>query len=252
MDLTRRWRALTSLARHLRNSDFRRDWLLAGEHADSRPRARTEFVFQAFPSLSGHAVPMADLVYRTFNMGPTERYCLGAMAQVLGPRRIFEFGTYDGATTLLLARCAPDAELITLDLGPGEFEALGGAPGMVIRDHIGVAGGVGARFRDEPESARITQVLGDSRTVDVSAWFGTCDLVLVDGSHAEDIVLVDTRHAMRLVSPHGVVVWDDYEPRWPGVIRAVDKVTSELGYEVVHIESTRLAVCDLAGALALN
>jgi predicted O-methyltransferase YrrM len=208
MDFNSRRRAFVSLARHLRDREFRREWLLAGEYADSRPRASTQYVFHAFPTLSGRVVPMADLIYRPFNLDPTERYCLGAMAQILQARRIFEFGTYDGATTLLLARCAPDAEIVTLDLPPDAIAAQTGTL-VVIPEQVEIAGGIGARFRDQPEAARITQILGDSREVDLSSWFGTCDLVLVDGSHDKDIVPVDTRNAMRLVSSQGVVVWDD-------------------------------------------
>ena len=194
---------------------------------------------------------MADVVYRMFNLDPTERYCLGAMAQVLQPGRIFEFGTYDGATTVLLARAAPDAEVITVDLPQSDIAALRG-PDVVITEQIAVAGGVGACFRGQPEEVRITQVLGDSREVDLSKWFGTCDLVLVDGGHEADVCLADSRNALQLVSSQGVVVWDDYQPNWPGVVRAVDTVTADLGCQVVHIESTGLAVCDLAGRLSAH
>ncbi|MHB8437670.1 MAG: class I SAM-dependent methyltransferase [Acidimicrobiales bacterium] len=248
MGWQRRRKALGSLARQLRRPEFRRHWLLAGQRVEGAPRAKPRFVFEACPSLSGRVVPMGDVVFRTFNLDPTERYCLAAMAQVCEPRRIFEFGTYDGATTMLLARAAPQAEVVTLDLPPEALAALTGADTVVL-EQIDIAGGTGARFRGQPESSRITQLLDDSLSVDLSRYFGTCGLVLVDGGHSEEIVRADTLNAMRLIEPGGIVVWDDYSEQWPGVTRAVDSITAEMDLEVVRLEPTGLAMCDPTGVV---
>lgn len=166
-------------------------------------------------------------------MDPLEQYVLGALAQVRQPRRIFEIGTYDGATTLLLARNAPDAEVFTLDLPPE------GAGAATVTEEVKNAGqGVGRRFRGTDESERITQLLGDSRTFDFGPWYGTVDFVVVDGGHELDCVRADTATAFRLLKPGGVIVWDDYERGWPGVVQAVD----ECGRPTTHIAGTALAV----------
>src|SRR5689334_12492685 len=108
--------AVRSLARNLRNRDFARDWLAAGLRADLAPRAPVRWVNDVFPAAAGLPIDMGTVTYRPGNVAPFELYCLRAIAQAIVPRRIFEFGTFDGATTRALAESAPYASVITLDL----------------------------------------------------------------------------------------------------------------------------------------
>ena len=92
--------------------------LTSGLKADERPEASMEFIFDAFPELRGRTVRMGDVKYTRWNMDPMEQYFLAALASRRQPRTIFEIGTFDGSTTLLLARAAPAAQVFTLDLPP--------------------------------------------------------------------------------------------------------------------------------------
>jgi len=232
--------ALRSLARHAREQGFLREWLSAGLHADTAPRAHAMHVFDRYPGVADVMVAMGDVVYRPFNMDPTERFCLAALAQMLQPRRIFEFGTYDGATTALLARAAPEAQVLTFDLPPDEVERLGG----VVAEQLALVGGAGAKFRGTPESERIVQLYGDSRRFDATPYRASMGMVLVDGSHEYDCVVADSENALRMVDPEGIVVWDDYSPQWEGVVRAVDEVAERHGITVIHLAPLELAVYD--------
>jgi hypothetical protein len=80
----------------------------------------------------------------------------------------------------------------------------------------------GARFLATPWAARIEQLWGDSATYD----FGPepVDLAFVDGSHAYEYVLGDSRRTLALLPPAGgVIVWHDYG-EWDGVTRALDEL----------------------------
>ena len=46
--------------------------------------------------------------------------------------------------------------------------------------------------------------------------------MLVDAGHEYEFVKADTETALRLIRPGGTILWDDYDPGWPGVVRAVD------------------------------
>ncbi len=237
----RYWRsALSSLARHVRDKQFAREWLSAGLRADLAPRAPAQEVFDAFPDVVEQVVSMGDVVYRPFNMDPTERFCVGALARMLRPRRIFEFGTYDGATTLLLARAAPEALVTTFDLPPDAVEQTGG----VVAEQLGMVGGAGSKFRGVPESDRIVQLYGDSREFDATPYRSSMGMVVVDGSHDYDCVRADSENALRMLAPGGVIVWDDYAPRWAGVVRAVDELAERNRITVVHLVPLELAVYD--------
>lgn len=229
--------AASSLGRLIRRSprEFARDVLTAGVRAEQLMTSSPyRDLFEAFPGSDGLSVPMGDVTFRPNNLDPYEQYALGVMAKLIQPRRVFEIGTFDGATTLLIARCAPDAEILTLDLPPESA-----AVATLTAEAANIeAGEVGVKFRDSPEAARITQLYGDSRTFDFTPWHGSVDLVVVDGGHEYDVAASDTRSAHRLLTRGGAIVWDDYMPYWPGVVQAVE----ESNLAVFHLARTDLAV----------
>lgn len=200
----------------------------------SRPEPR--WMLSLYPEIEEVTVTMGEVSYRRSNQDPLERFFLGALCQMKKPRRVFEIGTYDGSTTLVVARNAPEAEILTLDLPPG-----GAATATDEAESRHVAeGGIGSAFARTPEAARITQLYGDSRTFDFTPWLGSVDLVIVDAGHTYPFVKADTETALRLIRDGGAIVWDDYIDLWPDVIRAVD----EAGLPIVRVGGTGLAVFD--------
>src|SRR5947209_165101 len=89
--------------------------LRTGVNTDAM-RADPIYVMTGFPEIADALVDIGRITWKTSNQDPLERYFLGAWCQTRRPRRIFEFGTYDGTTTLIMARNAPEAEIFTLDL----------------------------------------------------------------------------------------------------------------------------------------
>jgi predicted O-methyltransferase YrrM len=198
-------------------------------------------LLEQYPEAAGMVVAMGDVTYRVSNMDPFELYCLTAICRVREPKTIFEFGTYDGATTRWLAKTVPEAEVFTLDLPPelrGEWDQATLATGPEGSD------GVGSRFRATPYAAQITQLFGDSRSFDFRDFFGRMDLVVVDADHSYECASSDTENALKMLSPRGAVVWDDYG--WPGVIRAVGAAAERHGFTAAHLIPSELAVYDRA------
>jgi predicted O-methyltransferase YrrM len=246
MDI-RYWTAAgASLARLIRRSpsEFARSVLTMGTSAAIEPRGRAEHLFTAFPEAEGFEIDMGRVIYRRSNLDPYEQFALAAITGLRRPQRIFEIGTYDGATTSLLARSAPQAEVFTLDLPP---QGAGVATEAAEAAHAEI-GGIGSRFRDTPEAQRITQLFGDSRTFDASRWYGTVDVVLIDGGHEYEVAKADTATALKLVAPGGVIVWDDYMILWPGVVRAVD----ESGVPVFRLAATDFAVYENTSSASIS
>lgn len=163
------------------------------------------FEVQVQPRSSRHA----------WSLGASEQLVLQA---VLAGRRIrtaFEIGTFNGGTTRLLAEGIADGgHVTTLDLPPSTFDA--------TQRPDGVKGdGVGRAYRDSPAAGRVQQLLEDSLTFDASPYAGRYDLVLVDGGHEYVHGVADTRTALRLVAPGGIILWDDFEPYWHGLVRGI-------------------------------
>ncbi len=156
---------------------------------------------------------------------------------------VFEIGTFDGRTTLNLAFSVPDGcRVLTLDL-PADVESAlpldAGERHMVDKP---VSGARIDRYRGtHPEvTDRIEQHLGDSARFDFSPWYGCCDLVFVDASHAAPYVLSDSRQAVKLLRPGGMLVWHDYGI-WEGVTQALEELDREEIPGIRAIAGTSLA-----------
>jgi predicted O-methyltransferase YrrM len=159
------------------------------------------------------------------------------------PKRIFEFGTFDGATTILLASACPAAEVFTLDLDCGSVNATQPAAIKAEVDNV-LNGGIGSRIAGNPAAGRIHQLVGDSASFDYTQYHNSIDLAFIDACHDYAYVKSDTANALRMV-PRGIIVWHDYNPGWPGVISAVDELLPK--HRITHIAGTTLAVLDRSG-----
>ena len=157
-------------------------------------------------------------------------------------RLLFEFGTCTGKTAYLWARNAPrDARIVTVTLHPAQAHRYTTASGDVDRDHQWAqleSSFTEFLYTGSEVEGKVEQLYADSKELDVSAWAGRCDLVFVDGSHAYSYVMSDSRKALALVRPGGLVLWHDYAApgHAPGVWRALNELAHEL--PLVHVERT--------------
>lgn len=174
--------------------------------------------------------------------GPVSRYCtlvLAVLSQALDCRTIFEIGTYRGETAWLLAHNSPSAHVFTLDL-PG-LDAAQRVKLELTDPEYFTHWERGRRFGATPEASRITQLYGDSATFDFSPYYGRMDLVYVDASHSYSYVRSDTEAALKMITPRGTIVWDDYT-YYPGIYAYLNQLAPQLLEPIVHVRGTRLAI----------
>jgi hypothetical protein len=164
------------------------------------------------------------------------------------PMRHLEFGTWEGTgACYCLEEC--NASVWTINLPEGEFlegrpaysatpavvpagaDALHNADGAAVyQTDAGVF--IGHKYRNAGFGHRVCQIYCDSREWDISAYPpGFFDSALIDGGHMPDVVVNDTRKALALVRPGGLILWHDFCPdpalfrRFPSVAGVVDGLT---------------------------
>src|SRR5437016_4920323 len=116
-----------------------------------------------------------------------------AAARVVGARKVFEFGTYLGSTTLNLALNTPeDAEILTIDLDEHYAKEVQQDPADAPLTQIHIAEKSSLAFMGSPVSQKIRTLTGNSTTFDFSAWRGSVDLAFIDGGHDLATVKSDT------------------------------------------------------------
>jgi hypothetical protein len=154
------------------------------------------------------------------------------------PKTIFEIGTFLGRTTLQLAANS-GAQIYTLDLPPND---LGGQSNRVVGDpELDVyPEKAGIKFQNTSFAERIRQYYGNSQNFDFSPFYGQVDCVFVDANHHYEFVLRDSMNAFKMINPAGVIIWHDYAPYAPGVIRALNLVNQK--FLLHYIEGTSLVV----------
>lgn len=171
----------------------------------------------------------------------TEAWILAVLSK--RAKLLFEFGTCTGRTAYLWARNSPpDARIVTLTLSPAEIASYHREAGdSATSTRIALAESAFDRFyyTGTPYAAKVVQLFGDSKAFDEEPWAGQCEVVFVDGSHARSYVASDSRKALRLVKPGGLVLWHDYRGyHLKGVFDTLNALSREL--PLVHIHATSL------------
>lgn len=186
------------------------------------------------------------------------------------PRRHLEFGTWQGwGTSLCLESC--DATVWTINLPDGESRPDGdwayserllnpstSPSGAIVsaefgQDQQGInvyhrtdAGGyIGRCYREKALGHRVCQIYCDSLNWDTSNYPANFfDSVLIDGGHQPDVVVSDTRKALQVLRPGGLILWHDFCPvpgiraqfaSVKGVAEAIEMILPELGPQLTRL-----------------
>jgi predicted O-methyltransferase YrrM len=143
-----------------------------------------------------------------------EAWILAALAR--SRRGFFEFGTATGKTAYLLARNSPDdAQVVTITLRPedrGEYVREAGDARAAELRALWESDFSSFLYSGTPYERKVVQLYGDSKALDTTPYRGRFDLIFIDGSHAYSYVVSDTRKAMEMLAPGGIIIWHDYRP----------------------------------------
>ncbi|PIQ84094.1 MAG: hypothetical protein COV75_04015 [Candidatus Omnitrophica bacterium CG11_big_fil_rev_8_21_14_0_20_63_9] len=223
--------------RAVRNPRASREFFktVANTIVDFRPEPnahlKTVSLEEFFPGITHAATQPLDVTQGVWEAPPAEYECLAKLATHLKPRTVFEFGTYRGRTTRLLAEHAVEqARIYTLELDPEETRRRWGKPSELV----------GQAFRQTPLERKIVQLYTDDRTFDFQPYYGAMDLIFIDANHRYEAVKRDTAEALRMIKPGGVVVWDDYRPQQPGVMHCVNELARRVS-GLAQVQGTRFA-----------
>ncbi len=177
---------------------------------------------------------------KSYELPLYETFCISAIIHWLKPALAFEIGTHRGRTTQVIGEQTPTATRIyTLNLSPErifEGQYVDGAYPHCI----------GEEFRSREIGSKITQLFGNSRTFDFSPFYGKADFIFIDGDHRYEGVASDTRNALLMVRPGGIILWDDYHAYEPGVVQCLNELRATK--MVCHLEGTRFACYQSPGA----
>lgn len=165
----------------------------------------------------------------------------------LKPRRIIEVGSLYGASAIHMAKLTKEfgltTEVLCIDTFLGSAEHWDESNAHLLKLRSGfpriyeqfmvnvIKSGMQDVITPFPMvSTSAAQLL---RTKKISA-----DLIYIDAAHTYRELLADLRAFWPLLQPGGVMFGDDYDPNWPGVIRAVQEWSEQELVFVAHLTAT--------------
>lgn len=200
------------------------------------------FLCDIFPKeLESHTISLSNFLGKWGNLSveAVSKICL--MIKHFKPKNIFEIGTFNGLTASQLAlNSEVNCKIYTLDL-PANYQGHGMSK---IDTYMfqKLYDGQNRRYHDKYWQNRIEQLIGDSRTFDFSPYYGTIDLMLIDGAHDYETKKSDTENALKMLSSNGILLWDNYDDVG---CPFVTKYLSELNgpdFPLYHLKNTNLVV----------
>lgn len=216
----------------------------------ARTRNKIKIPVKTLIDISNSIAPIEPVLaqWQSGNMAAFELCVICALAAKKKPARVFEFGTFNGRTTLNIARNLPSSsQIVTLDINDNDA-----TPALICdpQDYSFIHKRHGdLLFNGTKHAGQITILKGDSATYDFSAYNGSIDMVLIDGSHSPQYVINDTEKALKLVGPKGgLIIWHDYNGiYWQGVTSVLDNyyLTDSRFKNIFSIENTSLAVLEI-------
>jgi predicted O-methyltransferase YrrM len=221
-----------------------------GYHHESREPAELpvvtthDLVATAESSINVRAIDAVD-----GNVTDRELITICRIVRDCHPESLFEFGTFDGRTTLNMAvNAAPGAIVYTLDL---PRSGIGSASAPIHAHEVRYADKPesGERYRGTEAAERIIQLYGDSGNFDFTRYYELMDLVFIDASHMFEYVINDSVHAMKMMKQSGgTILWHDYG-RWDGVTSALNELRRRHRdfASLARLDGTTLAVLRVAG-----
>ena len=194
-------------------------------------RLPVEYLVRLFPGIENETVSTDVSVDHHFALPYGESTILSAIIRHMKPHTVFEFGTFTGLTTKIIADLSPKGTVIhTIDL-----------PADEILWEPWIAEVIGQEFLGRQEyQGRIISHRFSTRRFNFTPFASSIDLVFVDASHEYEDVVHDSRRAIEIVSDCGVVIWDDYQPTTLGVVAALNEIAREA--KLVRVANSRLVL----------
>lgn len=182
-----------------------------------------------------------------------ESSILVSLCKLIKPQHIFEFGTFMGATSSLLALNTDDnCQIVTLDLPRETSELVAVDDSQILSNGMENdkylsqqfirSGAVYLQDIEPGKAAKVSQLYENSCLMDIEqhGFVQRFELIFIDGGHDYDTVRIDTQNAMRMKAENSIVIWHDYKSAIHGdVSRFLDEYSNET--PLIHVENTMLA-----------
>lgn len=150
-----------------------------------KPTVRRVPIAQLVPGDT--ALSLSHVTSENWQVSTYELASIVAIVLSRKPECFFEFGTFDGRTSLNVLRNSPSTRMVSIDLPPADVR---------LPDQKQVGSLIGGDFRGDER--RFTQLLGNWLRFDFAPYRASADVVFIDAGHSYACAIADSLSACRL------------------------------------------------------
>lgn len=183
-----------------------------------------------------------------------ESSILVSMIKLTNPSNIFEFGTYMGASTVLMASNSPNYTLVTTLDVDNQSEITEQEPSSYnlqnahdndnfLRSKFRNNGAIHIERCKPDIKDKIIQIFCNSKDLDIEKqnFRKKFELIFIDGGHDYETIESDTKKALDMATDDAVIIWHDYTSQ---IHRDVTYFINEMSKnsKIIHVQNTMLAL----------
>lgn len=204
-------------------------------------KAEIKFIEEIFPNVFKNEILLSNLSYHDGGIRYDEMVFLASIVNYINPKKVFEFGTCKGRTTVNLCNNCKDVDKIyTLNLEPSVHSK---DINWLKQDYLlyeQSKNEIGTLFKDSIHKNKVFQLWGDSIKFDFTD-FSNIDFVFIDANKSYEYVYKDSQNAFDMLANSGIIIWHDYNYA-DGVTKAVDDFAEKMNIKIYNIYKSTLGV----------
>ncbi len=150
----------------------------------------------------------------------TQRF-LALIAQIKKPKTILEIGFFMGSSMRIWLENTTNALITSIDI---DFSK---NPNYMTQLEL---------------NERVQLINKDSKELTPKDFKEKFDLIFIDGAHDYKSIKSDTELAFQLISPSGIIIWDDNKYDFPGVWKYLNELQKK--FPLKHIPQTSLVILE--------
>jgi len=180
-----------------------------------------------------------------------EHSLLVSFIKLFHPEQIFEYGTYMGASSFVMAaNSAKSASIYTLDIPkdqsdfsePYNSNSDDIKNDNYLRSVFVEKGAIYIKQADQNIRSKITQIYCDSHKLNLDEYNlrKRFDFIFIDGGHDYKTIKNDTDKSLEMVKEDAIIIWHDFKSNLHTNVTDFINDFSK-NHLIIHIESTMLA-----------
>lgn len=157
--------------------------------------------------------------------------------------KLLEIGSFRGRTALNIVYNYPEMKVYTFDLPDNMTNQSNLKYKLIESDKAQAFHLKKNELKKKYENlfGLIKNLEGDSATFDFSKYNNFFDIIIIDGSHKYENVIIDSENSLKMIKKNGYILWHDYSKDHIDVLKAIKKIKKKYKIEINRIKQTKFA-----------